>query len=221
MNQRRRFVEICVYEDLLCAWCYIASSRLAILRREFGDAVRWKRRPYPLRIAERVASAKELARWIRDVDVARSEPEGARLSPDLWTSGDPPASNIAPLLAVEAAGLQGAAARSVYMDAMRRAALEQGINIARADVALELASAVGLNMNQFSAAYHSPQTRRFILEEHRGAVARGIDGVPTLVIERRWMISGLRDPSEYRRHIRSCMTKLGLSTDGSPERMLH
>jgi hypothetical protein len=41
------------------------------------------------------------------------------------------------------------------------------------------------------------------------------------VIDRRWMISGLRDLAEYRRHILSCMAKLGAPRQGSPERMLH
>jgi predicted DsbA family dithiol-disulfide isomerase len=155
------------------------------------------------------------------VNQARREPEGALLSPDLWIGGDPPASNIAPLVAIEAAGLQGTLARTRYADALRRAALEGGVNVARADVALELAGALGLNMNRFAAAYHSSQTRRSVLEEHRMAKERGIDGVPTLVIDRRWMISGLRDLAEYRRHILSCMAKLGAPREGSPESMLH
>jgi predicted DsbA family dithiol-disulfide isomerase len=221
MDRSRRAVEIWLYHDVLCAWCYVASARLAVLRREFGNAVRWSFRPYALRTAERLPSAKEVSSWIRDVEMARKEPEGARLSSALWTSGDPPVSSIAPLLAIEAAGLQGASARSVYADAMRRAALEEGINVARADVALELAGRLGLNMNRFSAAYHSPHTRHLILEEHRIAGERGVEGVPTLVIDRRWKISGLRAPSVYRRHILACMAKLGMSTGGAPERMLH
>lgn len=219
MNPRE--VEIWLYQDALCAWCYIASERVAFLRREFGDAVRWRSRPYPLRSAERVPPPSEIASWLRDVKMARSEPEGKRLSPDLWIGGDPPASNVSPLVAIEAAGLQGAVARSMYAEALRRAALEAGVNVARADVALELAGAVGLNMNRFAAAYHSTQTRRWVLEEHRMAKERGIDRVPTLVINRRWMISGLRDLAEYRRHILSCMAKLGAPKEGAPERMLH
>jgi len=220
MNPRRE-VEIWFYQDVLCAWCYIVSERVASLRREFADAVRWRSRPYPPRAAERVPPPSEISRWIRDVKMARGEPEGARLSPDLWTGGDPPASNIAPLVALEAAGLQGPVARSMYAEALRRAALEGGVNVARADVALELAGALGLNMNRFAAAYHSAQTRRWVLQEHRTAKERGIDSVPTLVINRRWMISGLRDLAEYRRHILACMAKLGAPEQGSPERMLH
>ncbi len=76
---------------------------------------------------------------------------------------------------------------------MQRAALEQGVNVARTDVVFELASRVGLSMNDFSAAFHSEETRRLILDEHRLAASRGVRGVPTLVIGGRWMICGLRD----------------------------
>jgi predicted DsbA family dithiol-disulfide isomerase len=218
---KTRSVEVWLYQDLLCAWSYVASARIAALSRDFGDAVRWRIRPYPLRLAERVPSAAEISSSIRDIEMARREPEGRRLSPDLWTSGDAPDSRISPLIALEAAGLQGPSAHSVFSEALRRAALEGGINVARPDVALELAGAAGLDMNRFAAAYHSPHTRRLILEEHRNAEERGIKRVPTLIIDRRWMISGLRDVSEYARHLRTCLAKLGLSTGGSSEQMLH
>lgn len=221
MSQLSRPLRIFVYQDLLCAWCYVASARLAQLRREFGEAVRWTFRPFPLRILDGVPSPKELSRRARDIERARGEAEGQRLRSDLWTSGDPPRSSIPALVALEAARLQGSSAHHALVKAMQRAALEQGVNVTRPDVAFELASSVGLNMNRFSAAYQSAETRRLVLEEYRMAGERGVTGVPTLVIGERWMISGLRDLSEYRQHILRCMEKLGMSTGGSPESMLH
>ena len=91
---------------------------------------------------------------------------------------------------------------------MQRAALEQGVNVTRTDVVFELASRVGLAMNHFSAAYHSEETRKLILDEHPLASSRGVRGVPTLVIAGRWMVCGLRDVAEYREHILTCMGKL-------------
>lgn len=216
-----RPVEICLYQDALCAWCYVASARIAALTREFGEAIRLKSRPYPVRIAERIPAEAEIASAVRDIELARREPEGSRLTPELWAGKDPPESRLWPLIAIEAAGLQGVAARSLFAEAMRRAALEGGINVARADVALELAGRIGLKMTRFAAAYHSPHTRQLVLEEHRSALERGIKRVPALIIDRRWMISGLREPSEYRRHLRACLAKLGMSTGGSSAPMLH
>jgi predicted DsbA family dithiol-disulfide isomerase len=77
-------------------------------------------------------------------------------------------------------------------------------------------------MNDFSAAYHSEETRRLILDEHRLAASRGVRGVPTLVIGGRWMICGLRDTSEYREYILTCMGKLAAPrSGGSSERLVH
>jgi predicted DsbA family dithiol-disulfide isomerase len=214
-------LRISVYEDLLCAWSYIADARLQPLRRELGDAVRWRFRPYPLRLDEVALKQRELSEWVGDLERAQREHEGQRLRADLWRNGDPPCSSVPALVALEAAGLQGSWARFSLGRAMRRAALEEGINIARPDVAFELADSVGLRMNRFIAAYQSPQLRRLVFDEHRIAAERGVKGVPTVVVGGRWMISGLRGLGEYRSHILDCIGKLALPTGVSRQSVLH
>jgi predicted DsbA family dithiol-disulfide isomerase len=76
-------------------------------------------------------------------------------------------------------------------------------------------------MGPFSAAYHSEDTRKLILDEHQLAASRGVRGVPTLVISGRWMVCGLREVSEYREHILTCIGKLHSPRSGSSERMVH
>jgi predicted DsbA family dithiol-disulfide isomerase len=98
---------------------------------------------------------------------------------------------------------------------MQRTALELGLNVTRPDITLELASSVGLQMNRFVPAWKSEQTRRLVLQEHRLATARGVRGVPTLVIGGRWMLSGLRDADEYRQHILACLRKFGRGEEES------
>jgi predicted DsbA family dithiol-disulfide isomerase len=217
-------LQITVYQDVLCAWCYLADLRLETLRREFGDTVRWRVRPYPLRIQDTLPTERELRGLSEEVARAQGEPDSAArlLSTDLWLGGDPPRSSLPGLAALEAARLQGPQARTFLARAMQRAALEQGVNVSRTDVVFELASRVGLAMNNFAAAYHSEETRRLILDEHRLAAGRGVRGVPTLIIAGRWMVCGLRDVSEYREHILTCMGKLAAPrSGGSSERLVH
>ncbi|XXF78529.1 DsbA family protein [Myxococcaceae bacterium GXIMD 01537] len=216
-------LQITVYQDVLCAWCYLADSRLEALRSEFADAVRWTVRPYPLRVQETPPSERELRGLAEEVERAQREPEplARALSTDLWLEGDAPRSSVPALAALEAARLQGAQARTFLSRAMQRAALEQGVNVARTDVIFELAARVGLSMNDFSVAYHSEETRKLILDEHRLAASRGVKGVPTLVIGGRWMVCGLRDVSEYREHILACMGKLAAPRPGTSERIIH
>ena len=134
---------------------------------------------------------------------------------------DPPRSTLPPLLALEAAAVQGEERRQAFCRAMLRAALEEGINVARSDVILELASAAGLEMERFVACYQSPVLRRLILEERRLARARGVNGVPTLVIAGKWMICGLREVAEYRRYLVMCMRRLSSERGSQTEPVLH
>ncbi len=217
-------LQITVYQDVLCSWCYLADLRLETLRQEFGETVRWRVRPYPLRLHDTLPTERELRGLSEEVQRARAEPEPVArlLSTDLWLGGDPPRSSLPGLAALEAARLQGLQARVYLARAMQRAALEQGVNVSRTDVVFELATRVGLAMNDFSAAFHSEETRQLILNEHRLATSRGVRGVPTLIIAGRWMVCGLRETAEYREHILTCMGKLAAPrSGGSSERLVH
>ena len=219
---RSKPLEIAVYQDVLCAWCYVADQRLEEVRREFGNVIRWSHRAYPLRVRDSAPTQKDLHGWLSEMDRARKEPEGKRLSNELWLSPDPPRSSIPALAALEAARLQGDDLRLDFARALQRAALESGLNVSRPDITLEIASSVGLDMNRFVAAWQSHHTRKLVLEEHRLAAERGIKGVPTLVIGGRWMLSGLREVREYREHILACLGKFerGDSDLGGPH-ILH
>lgn len=221
MTRSRRPLTVYFYRDLLCTWCHVAEARLAAVRSEFGDLIDWRVRPYALRIDEAIPTDRELRLWMDGLKRARREPEGKALSAEIWMGGDPPRSSIAPLAAVEAALLQGQDAADRMAQALSRAGLEQGLNITRSDVVLELATRLGLDMNRFTAAWQSPQTRRLILEEHRLASARGVTRVPTLVIGGRWMLSGLKRPSEYRQHLLDCLQKVNASPFRARDNTLH
>ncbi|HEX8822314.1 MAG TPA: DsbA family protein [Archangium sp.] len=216
-------LQITVYQDVLCAWCYLTDLRLESLKQEFGDLIRWRVRPYPLRINDKRPTDKELRGLTEEVRRAQQEPEPVAklLITELWQGGDAPRTSIPALAALEAARLQGPSARNHLARAMQRAALEQGVNVTRTDVIFELASRVGLNMGPFSAAFHSDDTRKLILDEHSMAASRGVRGVPTLVIGGRWMVCGLRDAAEYREHILTCLGKAHTPRSGSSERMVH
>ncbi|MBF5046307.1 DsbA family protein [Simulacricoccus sp. 17bor-14] len=216
-------LQITVYQDVLCAWSYLADSRLDVLRQEFRDIVRFRVRPFPLRVNDVLPTDKERRALVKEVERAQEEldPAARLITPELWKGSDAPRSSVPALAALEAARLQGPTARALLARAMQRAALEQGVNVTRNDVIFELASRVGLSMNAFAAAFASPQTRQLVMDEHRLAAGRGVRGVPTLVIGGRWMVCGLREVSEYREHILACLGKLHLPKAGETERLFH
>ncbi len=214
-------LEIVVYQDVLCAWCYVADQRLESIRREFGDLLRWRFRPFALRLSDAAPRPRELRDWLAELERARKEPEAANITTDLWLGCDQPRSSIPALAAVEAAALQGPDARQQLLRTLQRAALENGINVTRSDTALEIAASAGLDMNRFVPAWRSEQTRRLIEQEHRLARSRGVRGVPTLIIGRRWKLSGLRETSEYREHILACLQKRGYGDESPSGHALH
>jgi predicted DsbA family dithiol-disulfide isomerase len=221
MSRSLKQSQVLVYQDVLCAWSWLAELRLSQLQRELADFLRFVPRPYPLRPMESLPNADEIARAVKDLESAAKEREALPLRSELWTSGDPPRSSIEPLAALEAARLQGEAARLELQARLRQAALEQGLNVTRPDVVFELAARAGLQMNRFAAAFGSPQTRRLIREEYRLARGRGVRRVPTLVIANRWMISGLREPGEYRELLLACVGKLERARTPVLERLVH
>jgi len=192
-------VELTLYHDVLCSWCYVADARLESLRDEYGNALKWSLRPYPLRPDSQIPGKKErqiLARHYRRI---AKETEGQGVKPDLWIGEDPPSSSLPPLVALEAALLvQGTTLQRELLRAMRRAAFVEGINIARRDVQLELASRVGLDLHSFVDALDDSSLEQSVNDAAEEAESLGIRGVPALVIGGEWLMQGCRDASEYR-----------------------
>ncbi len=191
-------VELVLYHDVLCSWCYVADARLEYLRDEYGPTLRWSLRPYPLRPENQFPDKKQRSVLARHFRRLGREQEGKGVKPDLWTGEDPPASSVPPLVALEAALPQGEELQRALLQAMRRAAFLQGINVARRDVQLELAAKVGIDLGRFVEELDDPRLEQDVNDAVEEAEALGIKGVPALVIGGEWLMQGCRELAEYR-----------------------
>lgn len=218
-----RPLEITIHQDVLCPWSYLAELRLEGVRKELGPHLSWKVRPFPLRVGDAFPTRRERGRHLTELHRARLErdPEAAALSLELWTGRDAPRSSLPALIALEAVREQSPSARPLLARALQRAALEQGVNVTRSDVLFELVHRLGLDTDRFERAFRAPGKRQRVLSEHALASSRGIRRVPTVVIAGRWMIQGLREATEYRDLILSCMGGGSRRRAGSSERSLH
>ena len=194
-------VELVLYHDVLCSWCYVADARLTYLRDEYGALLRWTLRPYPLRPENQIPDKKQRSALARDFRRVAREQEGKGVKPDLWTGQDPPASSVPPLIALEAALPQGVELQRSFLAAMRRAAFLDGINVARRDVQLELASRAGLDAGRLVERLDDPRLEQQVNDSIDEAEGLGIRGVPALVIGGEWLMQGCRELSEYRQVI--------------------
>src|SRR5438105_7514253 len=194
-------VELVLYHDVLCSWCFVADARLDYLRDEYGPMVRWNLRPYPLRPDHQLPDKKQRAIHARHFRRLAREAEGKGVKADLWTGQDPPSSSLPPLVALEAALAQGPQLQHELLKMMRRAAFVDGINVARRDVQVELAARAGLDVPRFLERVDDSETEGSIDAAAEEAEALGIRGVPALVIGGEWLMQGCRELSEYRQVI--------------------
>jgi predicted DsbA family dithiol-disulfide isomerase len=205
-DPQRRFpeaaaLELVLYHDVLCSWCYVADARLDFLRDEYGPLVSWSLRPYPLRPENQLPDKKQRSVLARHFRRVAREREGKDIKADLWTGADPPASSLPPLVALEAALPQGPLLQRRLLKAMRRAAFALGINVARRDVQLELAGQVGLDVAGLAEMLDDPRLEQDVTDSVEEAESLGIKGVPALVIGGEWLMQGCRDLAEYRQVI--------------------
>jgi predicted DsbA family dithiol-disulfide isomerase len=194
-------VELVLFHDVLCSWCYLADARLESLRDEYGPAVRWSFKPYALRPENQIPDKKERSLLARHFRRISKEREGKGVKPDLWTGADPPSSSLPPLVALEAALPQGSEKQHDLLRRLRRAAFVDGINVARRDVQVELAARAGLDVPRFLEGLDDPDTEQSVTAAGEEAEALGIKGVPALVIGGEWLMQGCRDLAEYRQVI--------------------
>ena len=194
-------LELVLYHDVLCSWCYVADARLDFLRDEYGPMVRWGLRPYPLRPENQLPDKKQRAVLARHFRRVSREREGKGIKADLWTGEDPPSSSLPPLVALEAALPQGPALQAQLLKAMRRAAFIEGINVARRDVQLELSERAGLDVDRFMERLDDSRLEQEVSDSVEEAEGLGIKGVPALVIGGEWLMQGCRELSEYRQVI--------------------
>ena len=77
-----------------------------------------------------------------------------------------------------------------YHDAMFRAYWQDAKNIEDLAVLAEVATAVGLNRDEFLAALDDPQYQNEMLADVQQAFQYGLSGVPALVYNNKYLVSG-------------------------------
>jgi len=77
-----------------------------------------------------------------------------------------------------------------YHDAMFRAYWQDAKNIEELDVLAEVATAVGLDHNQFLAALDDPVYQNAVMADVQQAFQYGLSGVPALVYNNKYLVSG-------------------------------
>ena len=189
------------FHDVLCAWCYALSPRLERLKGDLakeGVMVRIEHHAFAL-----APEAVDLERMFGSPDAAKREilrhwraananDDAHRIRADVMEQRPFPYPFSTPaLLACQAAHiLEGNEGHGRYFGRVQRAHLTECLDINDRTVLLNCAQELGFDRAAFDRAMHSEEARRRLEADLALARALGITGVPTLVLDRRWVVVG-------------------------------
>ncbi|MEM0348866.1 MAG: DsbA family protein [Candidatus Caldarchaeum sp.] len=185
------------FHDVLCAWCYCLSPRMRRIVTKFPH-VEVVHRCFALApehdSIEKIFGSKERGKQeiLRHWRAANLNDDEHRINADLMASRDFDYPYSMPgLKACKAAEIQkGQEGHWDMFDRIQRAHLTECRNIADASVLIECATDVGLEVERFFNDFNDSRVEGMVREDLREAEKLGIYAVPSLVINRRYIIQG-------------------------------
>ena len=197
-------VNMVVYSDYICPWCYVAAARLKRLKEEYGDKVSiiWKSF---LLIPRGRPPTFSLTNYIAHTNQSRAraneeEPDlnYKLLSPDTKL----PSSSVPAHEAAKCTVLQGEAAFGRYHWALLQANFSQLRDISSRDVLISLAKEVGLDVNRFTADLDSGALREKVMAEYEQAVKESrFQGIPTVILDDKAVLEAAVPIQVYRQAV--------------------
>jgi predicted DsbA family dithiol-disulfide isomerase len=185
-------VRITHFSDTLCVWAYVSQVRIDELQRNYPDRVELEYRYFHVfgNVPKKMdASWKDrggVAGYSEHVRGVVDKFGHVRLHPQVWVHDTPQSSIPSHLLLcavrlLEAAGAAraGSLARTAW--AVRRAFFENGADISRHAVLLDIGHSVGLPMAEVEAMLASGAAHAALAEDLDLARAQGVQASPTLL----------------------------------------
>ena len=209
-------MEIEVFSDVVCPWCYIGKRRLdAVLRTPVGDGVTLRWRPYQLRPglpARGVDRAERLrSRYGEDADPGRvpqrlaAEAEDAGLTFDFAAIERLPNTFQAHRL-MELAWDEGA--QHQLAEALFDAYFRAGRDISQKATLIEAAERSGIDGAQAAQHLDGDAGADRVREQLERAVELGVSGVPSYLLAGRFTLPGAQTPEVMGRFIQRAKERL-------------
>lgn len=219
-------LDIHIWSDIACPWCYVGKRRLEAALRDFPRAdevqVTWRSFEldpgaprvqstdvsYPERLARKYGTSVERARQMIERMTATAAADGLDLRFDRIRPGN--TFDAHRLLHMAAArGLADAATERLL-----RAYLSEGEAIGERDVLVRLAGDLGLGEDEVRAMLASDLYAREVRADQAEASALGIHGVPFFVIGK-YGISGAQTPDLLRHVLDRAWQELPVTVEAS------
>jgi predicted DsbA family dithiol-disulfide isomerase len=191
-------MDIAVFSDVICPWCFIGKRRLERALDQAGlagqVAIEWL--PFELNpdmppegmarseYRARKFGAERAAMLDAQIGEVGSE-EGIRFAFDRMART--PNTRRAHMLIARAT--QQRLGEEV-VEALFTAYFERGLDIGDEEALVEIASGAGLDADEIRSAVRDEELRRMVIAAERQAQELGISGVPFFVVDRAFALSG-------------------------------
>lgn len=169
-------MNVTVFYDYNCPFCYIASRRLALLSGEFDLSIEWKgieiHPEFPPEGAKRGRSVKSLI--VRET-MGEAAEEGIEIRPPGFAANS--------RLALEASELAKTVGRfEAFHYAVYGAYFGEGLNIGKPDVLLSIGERAGIERKALADSLERRAMRGAVAANEREAAVYTVLGVPTFIL---------------------------------------
>jgi predicted DsbA family dithiol-disulfide isomerase len=199
-------VELTFFHDVICPYCYVQNLRLKRVLASFDrNEVRVIHKAFAiisdLDALKSVAFTEEEARevFFKEFEIIK------RYVPDYDLEGVKKRAkfsyvwSVPPLRACKAAEILGGnEAHGRFFEEAQKAFFEEGLDVTDEGVLANVAEKAGLNKEEFVQVFRSRKSLLAYEEDEAEAKARGIRGVPAILINDRYALRGLQSEETLR-----------------------
>ncbi|WP_280838976.1 DsbA family oxidoreductase [Micromonospora sp. A200] len=193
-------MEIEIYADVVCPWCWIGKRRLEQALASYGGHVTVRYRPFqldptpvtePKPLVEALA-AKFGGRERAAAMFAQVTQVAAGVGLDLRFDRAVQANTFEAHRLIRYATERGLAEEMV--EALYAAHFTHGVDLGSRDALVELAGKVGLDETEVRDHLDSPVGRREVAADLTAAQQLGVSSVPTFVLAGKYAVTGAQEP---------------------------
>lgn len=198
---------VTIYSDVICPWCYLGKRRLEAALREPDMprqlAIGW--RPFELNPdmpAEGMPRAAYRARKFGPERARQSDLQMAEHGREVGIAfafdkmQRTPNTRLAHRLLWHA-GRQGEEAQNALVNRLFAGYFEEGLDIGRKDVLLDLAAEAGLDAGEARNVIDGDESLQAVLDLEGEGMRMGIRGVPYFVLIGKYAVSGAQPPEVW------------------------
>ena len=201
-------MQVEIWSDVVCPWCYVGTRRFERAVDETGLDVEVVYRSFELdprvpKGADGPLLVEYLERKFGDASRVRAAhahlaDAGAELDIDFRWAGMRRANTFdAHRLLAWSLHSAGVEAQRALKRALLRAYFTDNLDVADHQVLADLADGVGLDRAAAEALLRSDDEAAFVQAEREEAHANGINAVPTFIVEGQWMLQGALETEKW------------------------